>query len=151
MTTTTALDERDAAAVAAAQAARDALPAIVREGDFVEFACGTVRRVAHVWRFPADKDGPAVFSVQTSDSDGSRSGSFHMSTPAGGIGIGTKAAGLCSYSGGLHSGIDGTTLHDTGRTAQGIVWVWHHGQARAHNGVNASVRFRVWRTTERAL
>lgn len=142
--TTATLDERDAAAVAAAQSARNALPAAVREGDFVEFACGTLRRVSHVWRFPADKDGPAVFSVQTSDNG---AGSFHMHTTAGGI-LGGGTAGLCSYSGGLHPGVEGDTLTDTGRTAEGRVWVWHHGQARAHNGVDALVTFRVWACTE---
>ncbi|MDB5253896.1 MAG: hypothetical protein JWP27_3065 [Flaviaesturariibacter sp.] len=127
------LDQHDRAAVAAAQANRDARPVQVEDGDYVRFADGQLRRVSHVWRFPADKDGPAVFSVQTS-----RGGSWHMSTPAGHV----------SFSGGLDSGRPGDAFTDTGERLDGSVWVWHHGRPAAHNGVAAVVSFRVWASTD---
>jgi hypothetical protein len=118
-----ALDERDAEIISARLAAMDAREG-PRVGDFVRFACGTLRRISHDWG-----DG-----VQTSDA-----GSFYL----GDYG--------CSFSGALFGTVptDSLTLAhlDSGwspETRAGAVWVFHHDHHCAHNGVHASIPFRVY-------
>jgi len=90
-----------------------------RVGDFVIFSDG----VAH--RFSYDWDG----SLQTSEG-----GSFYL------------GRGHVSFSGGLNPPIPKTKLVDTGETKIGRVWFFHHNFATAHNGVNAEVEFKVYKT-----
>jgi len=98
-----------------------------RVGDFVIFADGAERRISEIWGVPGD------LRIQTSDLTGLFSGRFYLS-PSG-----------CSFSGGLHPAIRSDTLTDTGGTRNGSVWIFHHNQRRAHNGVEAEIPFRVFR------
>ncbi len=129
---TLVFDERDAEIVAR-RAAAMSLNTRPQSGDWVIFADGTERRVSHVWDWAADDDGPALYSIQTSDG-----GSWYLGD------------GNASFSGSLHPGTPGETFTDTGETRPGSVWVFHHDIHRAHNGVGAMVEFRVWRTTATA-
>lgn len=96
----------------------------INVGDFVTFLDGTTRRVSYVW--PGDDDKPG--SIQTSDE-----GSFYLGD------------GYVSFSGSLRQGVPFATLADTGDTHDGSVWFFHHDYHQAHNGVDATVKFRVWR------
>jgi hypothetical protein len=55
------------------------------------------------------------------------------------------AGNYCSYSGGLDRAIMKNNLVDTGETRMGWVWIFHHDQAEAHNGVDMEMPFRVYR------
>lgn len=120
MATTMNLDEKDLAILTRRQAALQARPG-VRVGDFVEFACGTVRRVSYVW-----PDESA--SIQTSDG-----GSYYLGDAG------------ASMSGSLKPSVPASTLTDTGDYRWGDVWFFHHDAAMAHNGVNAQAAFRVFK------
>jgi hypothetical protein len=126
------LDERDAAFIAAAMASLDALEG-PRVGDFVRFACGTLRRISHAW-----DDGP-----QTSDG-----GSWHLGRV--GKGWDDEGRGFVSFSGSLHRTVPWSTLTRTDERRLGLIWTFHHDHACAHNGVTTSVPFRVYTCTERA-
>lgn len=121
------LDDRDARLLAAADHERlerlASLPDSPAVGEWVRLADGTMRRVSHVWDWG---DGPE--SIQTSDG-----GSWHL-----------HGSGTVSFSGSLHPGIKPDTLTLTGEQLPGWVWIWHHGYAAAHNGVDVRVSFRVW-------
>jgi hypothetical protein len=49
-----------------------------------------------------------------------------------------------SYSGSLDPAIPKDKLTLTDETQEGRVWFFHHDQWQAHNGVNATVTFRVY-------
>jgi flavin-dependent dehydrogenase len=132
MTTEVAIDERDSE-ILARRAGLVASRIEPQSGDWVIFADGVERRVSHVWDWPADSDGPRVYSIQTSDG-----GSWYLGD------------GYASFSGGLHPGVSGDTFSDTGTTRPGGVWIFHHDYHTAHNGVDVEIDFRVWRTTEAA-
>ena len=104
-----------------------------QSGDFVIFADDVTRRISHVWDWPADDEGPRLYSIQTSDG-----GNWHLGD------------GYASFSGSLFTGFDGDTLTDTGETRPGSVWIFHHDIHVAHSAVQGLVDFRVWRTTEKA-
>lgn len=129
---TTVIDERDAK-ILAQRAELLGLRTEPQQGDWVTFADGTERRVSHVWDFPADSEGPRIYSIQTSDG-----GSWYLGD------------GYVSFSGALHPGVSGDTFSDTGTTRPGAVWIFHHDYHTAHNGVEVEIDFRVWRTTENA-
>lgn len=112
-----ALDERDQAHVDAAMVKRVTMTAPV-EGDWVIFQDGVMRRISHCW---SDR-------VQTSDA-----GSFHL-----------HDSGTMSFSGGLYGCIPLDTLTDSGAVVMAWAWIFHHGRARAHNGVDFQVPVRVW-------
>jgi hypothetical protein len=130
MTTTKELDQRNES-IRAWREASLALNTRPQSGDWVIFADGVERRISHVWDWPADSDGTALYSIQTSDD-----GSWYLGD------------GYASFSGGLHPGIPGDTFSDTGETRPGSVWFFHHDIHQAHNGVDTTVEFRVWSTTE---
>lgn len=121
-------DDTDRAMLAERQTALDEIEG-PRVGDFVEFACGTVRRVSHIWAW--DDEPTATHSIQTSDG-----GSFHL------------GVGYVSFSGGLRPGIPRGTLTDTGRTRDGSVWFFHHNRWAASNGVDTVATFRVFACSE---
>ena len=122
-------DDRDAAILAQSQTLFDRCADRPRNGDFVRFACGTLRRVSHVWAW---SDTPrAEWSYQTSDG-----GSWYFE------------GGVCSFSGGLHAGVPHDTLRDTGETREGSVWFFHHNWSGAGRGVECKARFRVYDCTE---
>lgn len=120
----TVLDERDSAIKeeGARQRAGIMCPTV---GDYVEFSCGTVRRISYIW--PGDNGG-----AQTS-----AGGSFHL----------LHKYGTLSFSGGLYHSVPLGTLTDTGETREGACWFFHHNYPAADNGVDTSIPCRVWRCT----
>ena len=121
-------DDRDRAIVAERAAALDAIEG-PRVGDYVEFANGVTRRISHVWDF---QDGSTV-TVQTS-----AGGSYYL------------GHGYVSFSGSLYRAVSAETLTRTGEERDGDVWLFHHDCAQAHNGVNLSIAFRVYRSSVEA-
>jgi hypothetical protein len=117
-------DDRDRAILAERMAARAVVdhPLV---GDFVSFACGTVRRISHDW---GD-------SVQTSDE---HQGSWYL------------GMGYCSFSGSLHGSTDLATITGTNRKQDGRCWFFHHNNVEAYNGVDMVAPFRVWECSESA-
>lgn len=110
------LDERDAAIFSERFHAYQDIHG-PRVGDFVRFADGHLERISHHW---GD-------SVQTSES-----GSFYL------------GKGYCSFSGSLNPAIPLDELEYRADHKRGSVWFFHHDEWRAHNGVNASLDFRVY-------
>lgn len=96
-----------------------------RVGDFIDYRDGVTRRIAHVWPSDENDDGSAL--IQTTDG-----GSFYL------------GGGFISYSGSLYPGLKASHLRRVWGSREGSVWVFHHDQRRAHNGVNASSMFRVY-------
>jgi hypothetical protein len=123
-----AFDERDAEILAKRSAAYDEI-AGPRDGDFVVFADEVTRRISYVWR---DERG-AAFSVQTSDG-----GSYYLGD------------GYVSMSGSLYSGVKPETLTLTDEKRVGRIWFFHHDFHTAHNGVDATMPFRVFTCSEPA-
>lgn len=119
------LDDRDQAILAQRRAVLNHYKG-VRVGDFVRFADGVVRRVAHIWR---DEDG-IDFSIQTSNG-----GSYYLGT------------GYVSMSGSLYDGIKPWVLTRTDELREGSVWFFHHDLAGAGRGVNATMEFRVYQAS----
>ncbi len=52
--------------------------------------------------------------------------------------------GYASFSGSLDSAISKQLLRDTGETAEGSFWFFHHNCATAHNGVKFKIPCRVF-------
>ena len=100
------------------------------EGDFVDFADGVTRRISFIT--PLDWL-PECDSVQTS-----KGGSFYLGN------------GYASFSGSLCPGVKRGTLTDKGEWRNGACWFFHHDHHRAHNGVEVSAPFRVYRCSESA-
>jgi hypothetical protein len=115
-------DERDAAIVAERMARLDTRDE-PRVGDYVRFADGTLRRVSYHWRDDEGWDG----GCQTSDG-----GSFYLGNAG------------CSFSGSLYSCVPTESLKLTSERLPGPVWIFHHDQHRAHNGVTFMPDFRVY-------
>ena len=116
-------DERDVAIIERRMAELDK-QAGPRVGDFVWFADGTRRRIAHDW---GDE-------VQTSTG-----GSFYLGD------------GYVSFSGSLFPCVAKATLGmKLGGHECGSCWIFHHDSHCAHNGVDAMVPFRVFYCSERA-
>lgn len=101
-----------------------------RVGDYVRFADGVERRIAHDW---AMFDG----GLQTAD-DRFGPMTFYLDS------------GFCSYSGGLRNQVPRETLTLTEETKLGSVWFFHHDIRHAHNGVDVEIPFRVYTCTEDA-
>ncbi len=118
-------DARDAEIRATRLAAFDKLTG-PRCGDYVHFACGTVRRVSHVW----DID---PVGVQTS-----AGGSWYL-----GAGW-TPDEAHVSFSGSLCRSVPLDSLTLTPETRDGLVWFFHHGFAERDNGVDTTIPFRVY-------
>lgn len=125
---TAVLDGRDEAIIAERMAKLDA-KAGPRVGDFVRFADGTLRRISYHWRDDEGWDG----GCQTSDA-----GSYYL----GNYGV--------SMSGGLFPCVPTESLTLTDEQRDGAVWIFHHDVHRAHNGVHASVPFRVYACPQEA-
>jgi hypothetical protein len=123
-----ALNERDRALIAelAAKLELDQQP---RVGDWVVFADGVTRRIAHRYDFET-RDLP---DIQT-DSDGS----FHL------------CDGFVNHSGSLHLPVHRSTLTRTGEQREGRVWIFHHGGSGRDNNVTAMIPFRVYRCSQNA-
>lgn len=98
----------------------------VKQGDYIRFNDGVLRRVSHVWK---DENNQPE-SVQTADA---RFGSsFYLGT------------GYMEFSGGLYSGIPAGTLTRTEELIDGACWFFHHDYVTAHNGVYGSIPCPVW-------
>ena len=94
-----------------------------RVGDFVRFTDGTLRRISYRWNDGEGWDG----GCQTSDH-----GSYYLSE----YGV--------SMSGSLHPCVPTESLQRTDECRDGSVWIFHHDWAKAHNGVDFMVPFRVY-------
>jgi hypothetical protein len=96
-----------------------------RVGDFIRFACGTERRIGADW-------GRGL-GVQTA-----KGGRFCIDR------------GMADHSGGYFGINEKAALTDTGETQPGEAWFFHHGEVRAHNGVDVLAPFRIFTSTEKA-
>lgn len=114
------LDERDRAYLIEATAARAAMLEPL-QGDVIRFADGIERRISHVW----------PDSIQSATG-----GSYHFSR-----------SGHMSYSGSLFVGVPAESLTLTDETAEVRAWFFHHGWAKAHNGIDVTAPVRVWQST----
>lgn len=122
--TPTELDEKDAEILARRVALLEERTA-PKVGDWVQFADGKMRRISHIWDW---NDGDPAFPLaQTSDG-----GSYYLGD------------GYVSMSGSLHPSVHTNTLTETGLRKMGSVWFFHHDYARAHNGIDTVIPFRVW-------
>jgi len=123
-------DEFDAGILSERQTARRNLSG-PQVGDFlVREADGLLARITHVW-----DDG-----VQTTKwSETGEGGSFHLGS-----------SGRMSYSGGLEPSIPRDHLKKVSRPipAKGRAWFFHHGQSRAHNGVQCEFFVTTWEYKE---
>lgn len=111
-------DERDhqnAAAYAAALTDRDG-PQV---GDFVIFACGTRRRISHLWPDSAQTSAPE---------EGRWSLNEHGA----------------SFSGTLHPPVPLTHLYETGTYDQGSAWIWKGRIPGARRALTYQFGFAVW-------
>lgn len=116
------LDAADCTILGHLRVTFDAMPG-PRTGDYVVFADDVVRRISHCW------DG----RVQTSDDGSWYFTGAHM-----------------SFSGGLYPPVPLSTLVDTGRQRPAWAWMFHHGIAKAGNGVDFKVMVRVYTCTLRS-
>lgn len=114
------LDERDLKILEERAAAFVALEG-PQVGDYVEFACGTVRRFSYKW-----DDG-----IQTSAVNG---GSYYL-----------YQDGMVSFSGGLYPSVGFDKLVKSEEKRLGTFWFFSHNEPRAHNGVTVQVECRVWK------
>jgi hypothetical protein len=97
-----------------------------KQGDWVRFSDGTMRRIAQVWKNEENKPD----SIQT---DHSKFGSsFYLGN------------GYMSFSGGLFSGVPFSTFTRTNETKEANAWIFHHGHTQAHNGIFVKVLCPVW-------
>lgn len=123
-------DERDEELCRRNMEEYDKLPG-PRVGDWVIFADGIERRISYIWKFD---DEPKVYGIQTSQ----EGYGFHL------------GFGYISFSGSLFNSVDGNTLTRTYQKRNGRIWMFHHGFAMAHNGVETTVPFRVYCCSESA-
>lgn len=96
-----------------------------RVGDYLKLPYGIYTRFTHDW---GD-------SLQT----GGGSNSYYLSK-----------SGFLSYSGGLDSGISRKDIRLTNETKKGFIWFFNNDDARAHNGINFEIDFRVFEPIEGA-
>jgi hypothetical protein len=121
------MDERDTEILNVRQAAFLARTE-PKQGDFVRFADGTLRRISHVW---FDENGKASH-IQTS-----HGGTFYV------------GEGYMSYSSGaLFSSIEAGKFTRTGEIIAGRAWFFHHDLACAGGGVDVIVNCPVWECSE---
>lgn len=123
------IDDKDRAMIAERTAAFDKREGY-RVGDFVIFADDITRRISHIWPGEGTPD-----NIQTSVPGAS----FYL-------GDGYVDMG----SGSLFAPFPADTLTLTDETREGGVWMFHHGHAMAHNGVNFAIPFRVFRSAVEA-
>jgi hypothetical protein len=113
------LDQRDQDILAARIAARATIDG-ARVGDYVKMPDGSIRQLTYDW-------GDSLqTTLPNSDASFYLTGSGHL-----------------DFSGSLDSAIPRANLHLLGMM-NARVWFFHHDQARAHNGVNATAPCRVF-------
>ena len=99
-----------------------------RVGDYVRMLDGSLLRFTHDW---GDSMQTTVGPSHPCNGDSS----FYLGN------------GYCEFSGSLAPGIPADTIQETTETRPGSVWIFHHGEARAHNAVYATVSCRVYQVT----
>ena len=119
-------DKRDAEILAARIACRAAIEG-PRVGDYIDMLDGTRRRFTHDWG-----DG---FQTTVPRADAS----FHI-----------WRDGQLDFSGSLDKPVPRDRIADTGATADGSAWFFHHGFTEAHGGIVAQIPCRVYRQMEGA-
>jgi hypothetical protein len=92
-----------------------------RVGDWLVYPDGTGKRFSHDWG-----DGLQV----------SAGGSFYLGD-----------GGWVSFSGSLDPTIPNAKIKPTDRMLEGTVWIFHHNDVRAHNGVVTDIPCRVYEYT----
>lgn len=115
------LDEKDRAILNVRQTQWDEDDGI-RVGDRLILADGSIRRVAHVWN---DSVQPTLGAGEGM--------SFYLSGYS------------MSFSGGLSSAIPLDRIKKVNGETYGSVWFFHHGEVKAHNGVMALARLRIYK------
>ena len=90
-----------------------------RVGDFLKLRNGNYVRFSHNW----GED------IQTACE---WSGSFYL------------ASSSCSFSGSLYGAIKHKLMRQIDETKKGAVWFFNNDEARAHNGFNTEMDFRVF-------
>lgn len=128
-------DARDLAMMDRRAAALNLIPG-PRVGDFIDYADGIVRRMAHVW--PADWHDDGIARVQVTDG-----GSFYLGGAEEKHSELHDGEGYVSYSGSLFPGIKADTLKLAG-SRNGRIWIFHHEQWGAGMGVDGEIAFRVY-------
>jgi hypothetical protein len=131
-------DERDAAILAQRESERNTRPG-PRVGDFVKMKDGTLRRFSHdygediqtTYRWQEPKNA-AAFN-RNSDPMICCGGDFYLAE-GGGV----------SFSGSLDSALLKSTLKDTGEQRDGRFWFFHHNYWQASNGVDVTIKCRVF-------
>jgi hypothetical protein len=103
----------------------------LRVGDWIDFADGVQRRVSYIW--PEDPEMPK--GIQTSE-------------PASGFYLGNS--GVSMGNGGLYRSVSSRNLTLTTETRPGSVWMAHHGCIVRDSGVDFTIPFRVWTSTDTA-
>jgi hypothetical protein len=103
-----------------------------KPGDFIHFADGTLKRIAHVW---TDENGKAE-SIQPTAYAGDIS--FYLGT------------GYMSYSGSLNPGIPAEKFTRTKKSLPGQCWIFHHDYAGAGRGINVKIMCPVWNCNQPA-
>ncbi len=123
------LDERDKILREEAEIKRELRerPSVPMQGDVLRYPDGELCRATHVWTDCGEHDG-----VQTND--GLDCGSFCLEPRTGSMG----------YSGGLNPAIPMDRIKPTDERTEASCWFFHHGHAKAHNGVPAGVSVRIW-------
>lgn len=97
-----------------------------KQGDFIRFADGSIKRIAHVWK--DENDNPLYIQPTLYRGDSS----FYL------------GESYMSFSGSLDTGIDACHFARTNETMPGNVWFFRHDYARAHNGVYTTIQCPVW-------
>lgn len=115
-------DDQDAE-IAIERTTRREAKAGPRVGDFLKMPNGDMRRFAHHW---GD-------SIQPNDPRFGGEGRFYL-----------HSNGAAEYSGSLASAIPVNLIGETSESHEGRFWIFHHDQAKAHNGVTVTLPCRVF-------
>lgn len=126
-------DEHDQAILTARQTMLDKLNH-PRVGDWVDFANGVSRRISHIWPHDHTRD-TATKGLHPKDG---------LQTSHDGYGY-YLGEGYISFSGSLYRSVEARTLTLTEEKRNGRVWFFHHNHAQAHNGVETTIPFRVYK------
>ena len=95
-----------------------------RVGDWCLLLDGTARRFTHDW---------GDFLQTTTEPAGKFGASFYF------------GKGYMEFSGGLDRAINAAEFELTEETRDGSCWFFHHGEARAYNGIQTNVPCRVYK------
>ena len=99
----------------------------IRVGDYIKEKDGNITRVTYIWDLENEPN-----QIQT----GGNGGSY-------GLGIGHM-----EYSGGLNTGYLENEIKATDKRKEGKIWFFHHNYHTGHNGVEASMYFRIFEVVE---